>query len=194
MFTRSPVKRKLHFIEKGQNHAAHELMMNVKQLSKVKQSSPEVINSAYSPWKASGYIRVQHKKLLWVHNNIAKLSIADRAVIKSPTGWLHGDIIDAAQNILSQQFGIPGFQSVSLRPWFNFNVMLEEFIQILHNGKDHWITITTIGEKHPEVFVFDSLYYRASDSIQQQIASILQTDEEVITLKFPKVSMQQNSS
>ena len=72
--------------------------------------------------------------------------------------------------------------------------MLEEFIQILHNGKDHWITISTIGAKHPEVFVFDSLYYRASDSIQQQIASILQTDEEVITLKFPKVSMQQNSS
>ena len=32
MFTRSPVKRKLHFIEKGQNHAAHELMMNVKHI------------------------------------------------------------------------------------------------------------------------------------------------------------------
>ena len=153
MFTRSPVKRKLHFIEKGQNHAAHELMMNVKQLNKVKQSSPKVINLAYSPKKASGYIRVQHKKLLWVDNNIVKLSTADRAVIKSPMGWLHGDIIDAAQNILSQQFGIPGFQSVSLGPWYNFNVMLEEFIQILHNGKNHWITISTIGAKHPEVFV-----------------------------------------
>lgn len=36
---------------------------------------------------------------------------------------------------------------------YMYTVETEEFIQILHNGSDNWLVITTIGMKHPEVHV-----------------------------------------
>ena len=130
----------------------------------------------------------------WIDNDIMKLSNGDRGVIKSPTGWLTDDIIDAAQKTLQKQFGIPGFQSVARGQCCHFDVEPDEFIQILHNGRGHWVTISTIGTKHPEVLVYDSMHSIAPDMLQQQIAALLQTKDEAITLKFAKVSMQTNGS
>ncbi len=48
-----------------------------------------------------------------------------------------------------QQYGIPGFQDTRLGQCCGFNVEPAEFIQILHNGKDHWMTISTIGTNTP---------------------------------------------
>ena len=59
----------------------------------------------------------------------------------------------------------------------NYTVETEEFIQILHNGSDHWLAITTIGTKHQEVIVYNSLYSTVSDNIKAQIASLLCTQE-----------------
>lgn len=71
---------------------------------------------------------------------------------------------------------------------------LDEFIQILHNGRNHWLAISTIGTKYPEVFVYDSMHSTAPDTLQQQNAALLHTQEEAIKLKFTKVSMQANGS
>lgn len=71
----------------------------------------------------------------------AMLSKAERGIIKSPTGWITDDIINAAQNTLQEQFGLPGSQSVVNGQGCNFDVEPEEFVQILHNGKNHWVTI-----------------------------------------------------
>lgn len=40
-----------------------------------------------------------------------------------------------------------------------------EFVQILHNGAGHWVTISIIGQEHPEVQVFDSPYDMQSKKI-----------------------------
>ena len=54
-----------------------------------------------------------------------------------------------------------------------------EFVQILHNGLDHWITISTFGAVE-DVFVYDSLYCSVSSSVKAQIACLLATKKEKI--------------
>ena len=61
---------------------------------------------------------------------------------------------------------------------------------ILHTGQGHWMTVTTIGTKHPEVLVFDSLCACALTLAKAQIASLLATQHPVITLKFVDLQMQ----
>ncbi len=108
------------------------------------ESNPVVIDmTGCGRKKAKTRKTTQRKKQPWINNGIIKLSTTDRTVIKSPTGWLSDDIIDAAQTTLHEQFGIPGFQETGLRQCCDFNVEPGEFIQILHNGKDHWMTIST---------------------------------------------------
>ena len=62
---------------------------------------------------------------------------------------------------------------------------------MLHNGSDHWLTISTIGARQDEVFIFDSLYCSVSQSVKNQIAAILATTSKRIQLNF--VSVQQQS-
>ena len=82
------------------------------------------------------------------------------------------------------------FQSVALGLCANFNVQTEEFIQILHNGSDHWITITTIGAKHPDMFVYDSLYSTVNESVKTQISNLICTQNSSIRLSFVDVVRQ----
>ena len=86
-------------------------------------------------------------KRQWIQNELITLYESERD-IKSG-GWLTDDIIDAAQKILAAQFkarfGDAGFQSVGLRSTFSFEVESEEFVQVLHNGHNHWLTISSVG-------------------------------------------------
>ena len=101
-------------------------------------------------------------------------------------------MIDAAQNLLkvlaNDKFS--GFQSVAVRVTMQFEIQEREFIQILHCNSGHWLTISTIGCKPSEVFVYDSLYSGASECVQYQIATLLASPSNHITLKFVDVQMQ----
>ena len=64
-------------------------------------------------------------------------------------------------------------QNVSCGLTMSFDVEPGEFIQILHDGSSHWLTVSTIGVKHPEIQAFDSLYASTSTSTKMQIANLL---------------------
>ena len=163
---------KLH-TDKKVNHAARDLMLKVKQ-SMVKQDcSPIVINLESHIQKTSTQLIGLPKKQPWIDNDLVKLSPAHHTILKSPTRRLSDTIIDAAQKTLQEQLGLPGFQLVVRGQCCNFNVEPDEFIQILHNGSNHWVTVSTIGTKHPEVFVYDNMYTKAPDILQQQITGLL---------------------
>ena len=72
----------------------------------------------------------------------------------------------------------------------NFDVEPGEFVQILHTGHGHWNTVSTIGEKHPDVQVFDSMYVCIPTKAKAQIASLLTTQEAAIRVKFMDIQMQ----
>ena len=109
-----------------------------------------------------------------------------KKILDSGTKWLDDDLINASQKVLAKQFkhkfGGAGFQTTANGLCGNFTVKTGEFIQILPSGSDHWLAITTIGAKHPEVIVYDSLHSTVSDNVKAQIASLLCTQECAIRL------------
>ena len=74
--------------------------------------------------------------------------------------WLTDIIVNTAQMMLADQFSMTtGFQSTNAGLCMTFLIKPDEFVQILHDGSAHWVTISTIGCKHPEVKIFDSHYH-----------------------------------
>ena len=75
----------------------------------------------------------------------------------------------------------------------DFNIEPDEFFQIVHNGREHWLTISTIGTSHPVMHVYDSMYLSASTLVKAQIATILHKVYPAITLQIIDVQMQAGS-
>ena len=123
------------------------------------------------------------------------LSQIERDILISQSRWLNDRIVNAAQLLIKKANpGISGLQDVTCGLVLSFEVQSGEFIQILHNGLDHWILISTIGLIHPEVAVFDSLYPTVNANVKMQVASILSTKESSIVLHYRNVQMQSGSS
>ena len=84
---------------------------------------------------------------------------------------------------------VGSLQNPLLGQTLEFDVISDESVQILHSGGNHWITISTVGTKHPTVKVFDSLYNELPWETKEQIAALLQTKESAITLEFANVQV-----
>ena len=68
-------------------------------------------------------------------------------------------------------------------------------MQILHVHGNYWITISSMFCKSNEIDIFDSLNIGSiSKEDQKQIAALIFTKENDITLNFPIVQMQGGSS
>ena len=120
-----------------------------------------------------------------------KLLQKDRNVLLSPTAWVTDSIVNAAQQLLRQHFPqLPGLQDVSLGQTMAFNVMAGEFLQILHTSEDHWLTISTIGEQHSKIKVYDSMFNSIPTLAKAQIASLLCSKDDVIEIHLMEVQMQ----
>ena len=107
--------------------------------------------------------------------------------------------INAGNQLLKSQF--PDFQGLSspvLGQTFSFpkfewarGYAGQSYVQVLHNGSDHWITIEIISEE--EVHIYDSLFTKPNYFIIKQIASILQSRNHQIQIYSEKVQFQQNT-
>ena len=76
-----------------------------------------------------------------------------------------------------------------------YDVLRGGFIQILHDGFGHWLTISTIEAKSPtEVLVYDSMYTSISTNVKWQIAAIMAYPEEKITVNIMDVQKQVGGS
>ena len=109
------------------------------------------------------------KDKIWID----KLTESDENILVSGR-WLNDSIINAAQCLISERFPrINGLQNTILGLPMSYEINKGEFVQILHNGHGHWITISTYGCESGVVNVFDSLLPVVSSSIKQQTAAIL---------------------
>ena len=66
----------------------------------------------------------------------------------------HSGWINASQY---SQYGICGLQATTLGYHLTFDIMRKDFVQILHNGEDHWFTISTLGLPSGHVNIYESL-------------------------------------
>ena len=107
----------------------------------------EQIDLTSTPKKGSKSTKNAPKRA-WIENDLYSLSQTDREILLSPTAWLNDNIICAAQMILKEQSVLQnGFQPSTRGQTYTFEIETDDFIQILHNGRGHWLTISTIGAK-----------------------------------------------
>ena len=107
--------------------------------------------------------------------------------------------ISVASKLLHQQF--PDFQGLSTPvlgqnlsfPPVNSMLLLAgyEYIQILHTGADHWVTVCVVSSY--EVKIYDSLFHSTTYATKKQIASIMCTREHQVTLQIGMTQFQENS-
>ena len=83
----------------------------------------------------------------------------DYKLISSPTGWLNGDIIlEIQKNLKKIDPTMEGLQYTLLGPVCHFKRVNGPFVQILHNGADYWVCISSVGSSNGIVNLYDSLY------------------------------------
>ena len=127
---------------------------------------------------------------IWISNEHMKLRQRHRESLLSGQ-WLSDDIIDAAQSLLKLKSNVDGLQSVCATRTLSLDVQQSDFVQILHNGFNHWLTISTIGaENSGEVYVYDSMYCNTTPEVKKIVAALLFTRQPKITLIFVDVQMQ----
>ena len=111
------------------------------------------------------------------------LSVDDRTILETG-GWLNDKLIDVGQNLLKKQFThVAGFQNTLLGQTLAFEVQREEFIQILHNGYNHWVMVSTIACNPGEINIYDSMDPSLTTSLGLQIAALMFTPLPSITIK-----------
>ena len=86
--------------------------------------------------------RVSKKSKCWLEVGDVLLSEEHKSIIESNTQWLDDAIINASQYLLHSQYGISRLQATTLGYHLTFDIMRKDFVQIFHNGEDHWLTIS----------------------------------------------------
>ena len=94
--------------------------------------------------------------------------------------------------IKSQFPSLAGLYDCLLGQNLSYPVTNEAFIQILHVDGNHWIAVGHVSSGF--VTIYDSVYSYVSTDTKIQIASLLHTGNQRITLKIHKVQFQDKAS
>ena len=133
---------------------------------------------------------------LYIQNHAERLSEDDLRTITGKK-MLTDAAIHHFQKILQRQspFAI-GLQDPVIGQRFQFRVISSDpFVQILHDGGLHWVTISTYNcHQYGEINYFDSLYHhRIKKHIKKQIAAIVRCDKDELVINVKPVQQQTNS-
>ena len=121
------------------------------------------------------------------------LLVSEKRILESEE-WLTAPIINASQFILAslRETYMAQDSKMFAARWQWISWLRRG--QILHEPQGHWLTISNLGAKNSEVFVYDSLYSSCSSNVQQQIACLLKADRPNIELRFVDVHKQSGGS
>ena len=129
----------------------------------------------------------------WLKIGKINLSEKHKEILISETGWLDDSIVNAAQYMLQMHYSIPGLQNTLLGYSLTYEIMRKEFIQILHNGDNHWVTVSTVGLESSHISLYDNLHSPLTNFTKDQKCALLYTDKPCITVQFSNVERQCNS-
>ena len=137
------------------NTGAVNLQRRSKKRLACTPGNPEVIDIDSLP-----DIKPKGKNAKWIQTSHYTLNNMDRDCLVNPLAWLNDRIIDAAQALARKQFQVSGFQDTCLGMSMAFEIQRQPFVQILHDGHGHWLTISSISGKpgNRDISVYDSMY------------------------------------
>ena len=109
--------------------------------------------------------------------------------------WLTDTSVNVFQNMLHQQFPFcEGLEDTTLGPHFQFSIHKNDFVQVLHNGNNHWVCVSNIGCQTAEVNYYDSLFTGdLKPSVKKQIASLMNETGPEIAVNVIPVQQQTNA-
>ena len=113
----------------------------------------------------------------------------------SDSRMLSDNVVNVFQKMMEKQFPeANGLKDPILGQTLSFKVQKNKpFVQVLHDGKLHWIAISTYGCNESEVCYIDNLFKgRIADHTKQQISAILNCDLKHVKIKFLPVQQQSN--
>ena len=113
----------------------------------------------------------------------------DLSNILTPGYWLNDLVICHAQTILKQQFPkISGFQNTkdvynsSLDRTAEYEKPSKGFVQILFNGKDHWVCTSNLIDGGKNVKIYDSMHSTCQNTIKKQL-DVLVSPKSIISVE-----------
>lgn len=117
-------------------------------------------------------------------------------------GQLCDESVNLAQNLLAKQYPLlQGFENTTLGPLREFSVFDGPFVQILHNGTNHWICCTNLSPSNDwrvgnsdEVWCYDSLCSGVTTSTKKQIAQFLNIEGEELKIHICPVQQQKGGT
>ena len=107
--------------------------------------------------------------------------------------WLKDYHIKAASDLLKAQFpSVSGLYNPILGADLSFPVTQTPFVQILHTGGSHWLTIEGVTPSLAQVY--DSMCYTTSTTTQLQIAALMCCQASSITVNVQSMCLQNGGS
>ena len=101
------------------------------------------------------------------------MGIYEYRLIQNPSVWLDYVVIQSAQILLMKVNKNKGFQTPTLGSVKQFDIMTEDFIQILHVNGIHWVCMTSTDCPPGHVIVLDSLHSPVSQELKELAKCLL---------------------
>ena len=108
---------------------------------------------------------------MWIRANGYKLSEMDHNILTG-NEWLNTSIMDAAQFMIARSIGSLHQSVIYCRKPEKFTPVAADHLQLIHNGKDHWILTRSINCR---VQIFDSMRKKKQNGIIQRSIQCLYT-------------------
>ena len=108
---------------------------------------------------------------------------------------LNDNVIHTAQKMLRMQYpGVGGLQDPILGQNLNFEIYQDRpFVQILHDGNIHWVTVSTINCDYGEIYLLDSMFRgKINNHIRRQVCAIIHCNLDKIKVAALPVHQQSN--
>lgn len=106
--------------------------------------------------------------------------------------WLNGSLINAAQNLLREKFANEKGLQDTISKETSWKPVHGEFVQILHVGKSHWLTVSNKHCPSGTVCVYDSTKGGIPADAKIQVAAIVRCQEAELVLEVMDVDLQIN--
>ena len=131
----------------------------------------EVVNVDEDDEKEGKRRKIDHdSEIEWVHVESIILKQSDKATVQE--GQQLNDMhLNISQKLLRKQFPLfKGFHCTLVQSCVGN--WIDNYIDIFHCRGNHWICVSTIGCKHEEVNVYDSLYKDVDDITIRKIGEV----------------------
>ena len=151
-------------------------------------------SSRNEPYDVDTHVSQQPPLHFWKEEY--RLTDDDRQILSDAERWLNDKLIDAGQKMLLKQYGdrVSGLQDVIKSRTLSMDIEPSEFVQILNKSDSHWFTVSTIGCKPGVVNVYDSATKYTTHRNKEEIAALLHTTSDTITLQYMNVQHQYGGS